>query len=213
MLRLRRAEADGEANPSMSPARFDRPGSSYFPDSLPAILGRTRRFSWRNGGAVLANHERCQGRGRTAGSRRLCDAEERRFHGRARSAPPLRLRRDCLNVARDQREVSWRRGREAEHRRAPARRAGRRIRSPAGGPPVAPRPTARTPQTTTSLTLSADRTHSAAPPRRSENRLSPSTPPTPRPASSSHRRRACGCCPCRRAGCPRRHSRWPCCAS
>ena len=34
-----------------------------------------------------------------------------------------------------------------------------------------------------------------------------------RPASSSHRRRASGCCPCRRADCPRRRTRTPCCAS
>ena len=43
--------------------------------------------------------------------------------------------------------------------------------------------------------------------------LSPSTPPAPRRASSSRRRTACGCSPCRRAGCRRRRSRSPCCAS
>ena len=44
-------------------------------------------------------------------------------------------------------------------------------------------------------------------------RLSSSTPPAPRPASSWRRRTACGCCPCRTAGCRRRRSRRPCCAS
>jgi len=43
--------------------------------------------------------------------------------------------------------------------------------------------------------------------------LRPSAPPAPRRASSSHRRTACGCCPCRRADCRRRRSRKPCCAS
>jgi len=43
--------------------------------------------------------------------------------------------------------------------------------------------------------------------------FTPSTPPAPHQASSSRRRTACGCCLCRTAGCPRRRSRWPCCAS
>jgi len=43
--------------------------------------------------------------------------------------------------------------------------------------------------------------------------LNLSAPPALRPASSSRRRRACGCFPCRTADCPHPHIPTPCCAS
>ncbi len=88
--------------------------------SPPSSAGHSRGVRRSGDGAVLANHERCQGPRADRRQGAYATPRSAGFTASARSAPPLLTSsRLSERSARSAREVSWRRGREAEHRRAP----------------------------------------------------------------------------------------------
>jgi hypothetical protein len=60
-----------------------------------------------------------QSRGRVCAGSDICGAEERKAHGRARSALQLLTRRDCSSATTAGSEASFAAGHETEHRREP----------------------------------------------------------------------------------------------
>ena len=88
--------------------------------SPPSSAGHSRGVRRSGDGAVLANHERCQGPWADRRQGAYATPRSAGFTASARSAPPLLTSSRLFErSARSAREVSWRRGREAEHRRAP----------------------------------------------------------------------------------------------
>ena len=99
-----------------------RPGSPFTSRiRFPALLGRTR--GGVRGAAVPESSRTtigARGHGRTAGRASQATPRSAGFTASARSAPPLLTSSPLFErSARSAREVSWRRGREAEHHRAP----------------------------------------------------------------------------------------------
>ena len=89
-----------------------------------AVRRRIPQWCWQSRGWVCAGSD-------------ICGAEERKTHGRARSALQPLTRRDCLSVATAGRVASFSAGHEAEHRREPLAQRGaaasERRRTPARG--------------------------------------------------------------------------------